>query len=88
MRPINVYGILNFTMKLNVLVCVCPACNTTFTLKGSKLRRWFDKVEKKPTIQGPYCNYKCSSRANQARIVARYWLLKESKETALLKNLR
>ena len=74
-------------MTTNVMTFVCPVCKMQFNLKGSKLRRWNDKKQKKPTTQGPYCNYKCSSRENQARIVARYWLLKKSKETALLKNL-
>ena len=43
---------------------ICPSCDTEFFLKGRKLRLWLIKKNRNPDIRGPYCNYRCSGKAN------------------------
>ena len=43
---------------------LCPECLKTFSLSGSRLKEWVKRKRKKPTVTGPYCDYRCSSAAN------------------------
>ena len=51
-------------VSLYQLVKTCPACQTVFTLRGTKLKSWLKSVKLKPNKLGPYCGYMCSSKSN------------------------
>jgi|DEB0MinimDraft_3_1074331.scaffolds.fasta_scaffold14822_2 hypothetical protein len=51
-------------VTLHQLYAVCPRCFTPFVLKGSRLRKYNQTLERNPAMKGPYCSYLCSAPSN------------------------
>jgi hypothetical protein len=51
-------------VTMHQLYAVCPRCFTPFVLKGSRLRKYTQTLERNPGMKGPYCSYLCSAPSN------------------------
>lgn len=43
---------------------VCPVCDTTFFLEGTRLSTYKSNKKRRPGMKGPYCSRSCSGKVN------------------------